>query len=103
MNQQHWDNLNDSQRRALRASYQYVPQDAMAALDPQQTALEHTAETYRVLGGLSRGEAKREAEKLLTNLGLEQRFDALPREMSGGEQRRVTLARVLALTELGCG
>ena len=98
LNQQRWDNLNESQRRALRASYQYVPQDAMAALDPQQTALEHTAETYRVLGGLNRREARHKAEKLLTTLGLEQRFDALPREMSGGEQRRVTLARVLALS-----
>ena len=34
---------------------------------------------------------------LLTSLGLEERLHALPREMSGGEQRRVTLARVLAL------
>ena len=32
------------------------------------------------------------------SLGLQERLHALPREMSGGEQRRVTLARVLALS-----
>ena len=34
---------------------------------------------------------------MLEKLGLGERLQALPREMSGGEQRRVTLARVLAL------
>jgi ABC-type dipeptide/oligopeptide/nickel transport system ATPase component len=34
---------------------------------------------------------------MLERLGLGQRLHALPREMSGGEQRRVTLARVFAL------
>jgi ABC-type dipeptide/oligopeptide/nickel transport system ATPase component len=34
---------------------------------------------------------------MLGRLGLASRVDALPREMSGGEQRRVTLARVFAL------
>jgi cystine transport system ATP-binding protein len=70
----------------------------MAALDPQQTALEHVVETLRVLGGRDRQKALDEAQAMLQRLGLGQRFDALPREMSGGEQRRVTLARVLALT-----
>jgi ABC-type dipeptide/oligopeptide/nickel transport system ATPase component len=34
---------------------------------------------------------------MLDRLGLAQRCNALPREMSGGEQRRVTLSRVFAL------
>ena len=34
---------------------------------------------------------------MLERLGLGERLGALPREMSGGEQRRVTLARVFAL------
>ena len=65
--------------------------------NPQQTALEHITETYQVLGGKSALDAKSSAEALLGSLGLSERLDALPREMSGGEQRRVTLARVLAL------
>ncbi len=92
-----WDQLGESERHRHRVHYQYVPQDAMSALDPQQTAIEHVAETLRVLGGFRRAEARQRAEDMLTRLGLKQRFDALPREMSGGEQRRVTLARVLAL------
>jgi len=93
-----WDGLAEKERHPHRARYQYVPQDPMAALDPQQTALEHVAETVRVLGRLARADALREAKAMLERLGLAERFHALPREMSGGEQRRVTLARVLALT-----
>jgi len=92
-----WDGLSETERRPLRVNYQYVPQDAMGALDPQQTALEHVEETLTVLGGLGRAEASERAQSMLDRLGLGARFHALPREMSGGEQRRVTLARVLAL------
>jgi len=100
LNGKRWDGLTEAERRPLRPSYQYIPQDAMGALDPQQTALEHIIETYRVLGGASREEVAEKAEALLTSLGLGERLHALPREMSGGEQRRVTLARVLALKPL---
>ena len=92
-----WDGLSEAQRRPRRARFQYVPQDAMGALDPQQTALEHVVETLSVLGGRDAEAARAEAVAMLTRLGLGARLDALPREMSGGEQRRVTLARVLAL------
>ena len=92
-----WDGLSEAERRPKRVNYQYVPQDAMGALDPQQTALEHVIETLTVLGGRSAEDALAEAQAMLENLGLGQRLHALPREMSGGEQRRVTLARVLAL------
>ena len=92
-----WDGLSEVERRKLRHKYQYIPQDAMAALNPQQTALEHIVETYRVLGGESKKDAIEKSTKLLTDLGLGERLHALPREMSGGEQRRVTLARVLSL------
>jgi len=94
---QRWDGLSEAERRPKRVNYQYVPQDAMGALDPQQTALEHVVETLTVLGGRAADDAQREAVSMLENLGLGQRLHALPREMSGGEQRRVTLARVLAL------
>jgi len=36
-----WHDITEVQRRPLRARYQYIPQDALSALDPQQTALEH--------------------------------------------------------------
>lgn len=94
---QRWDTRTEAERRAQRLPYQYVPQDAMGALDPQQTALEHVMETLTVLGGCPSAEAEARGMAMLRRLGLAERRDALPREMSGGEQRRVTLARVLAL------
>lgn len=92
-----WDNLSESERRQRRVDYQYIPQDALSALDPQQTVLEHVVETLRVLRGLDRSEAHERGQIMLNRLGLSARGAALPRELSGGEQRRVTLARVLAL------
>lgn len=92
-----WHDLPESQRRPRRVRYQYVPQDALSALDPQQTALEHVIESLTVLGGVARDAAEERARKMLDDLGLSHRLHALPREMSGGEQRRVTLARVFAL------
>jgi peptide/nickel transport system ATP-binding protein len=92
-----WHSWGEAQRRPLRVKYQYVPQDALSALDPQQSALEHVVESLTVLGGRDASKAEAEARGMLERLGLGHRFDALPREMSGGEQRRVTLARVFAL------
>jgi ABC-type glutathione transport system ATPase component len=92
-----WDRLPEARRRRRRAQYQYVPQDALQALDPQQTVLEHVVETLSVLRRLSRAAAIARARAQLEGLGLAHRADALPRHLSGGEQRRVTLARVLAL------
>ena len=92
-----WDHVPEHRRRARRAQYQYVPQDALQALDPQQTVLEHVVETLTVLAGLARSDARARAHAQLDALGLDHRADALPRQLSGGEQRRVTLARVLAL------
>jgi peptide/nickel transport system ATP-binding protein len=92
-----WHSLSEAQRRPLRKKYQYIPQDALSALDPQQTALEHVIESLTVLAGRSPKDADEEARAMLQRLGLAERMDALPREMSGGEQRRVTLARVFAI------
>lgn len=92
-----WDVLPERERQRYRVAYQYVPQDAMAALDPQQTVIEHVMETLVVLAKRSPREAREAAAAMLARLGLAHRHHALPRELSGGEQRRVTLARVLAL------
>jgi peptide/nickel transport system ATP-binding protein len=97
LEQHPWSRLSERQRQSLRLQYQYVPQDALSALDPQQTVLEHVVETLTVLAGCTVDDARQKGMAMLARLGLTHRSEALPRELSGGEQRRVTLARVLAL------
>ena len=47
------------------------------------------------LAGRKKGEVKEKAEELLKMLGLSQRLENKPNEMSGGEQQRVAVARAL--------
>ena len=93
-----WDTMPERERQALRLRYQYVPQDALSALDPQQTVIEHVIETLVVMAACPPADAQAKAVAMLERLGLAHRAAALPRELSGGEQRRVTLARVLSLS-----
>lgn len=48
-----------------------------------------------LIKGLSQADAKREGMKLLEILGLQNRFDHKPSELSGGEQQRIAVARSL--------
>lgn len=45
---------------------------------------------------LPKAEASRRADRLLATLGLTQRADAFPHQLSGGEQQRLAVARALA-------
>jgi putative ABC transport system ATP-binding protein len=58
------------------------------------TALENVA-LVASLSGRKNGEARRKAEELLSQLGLEQRLHFLPEKLSGGEKQRVAIARAL--------
>jgi putative ABC transport system ATP-binding protein len=63
---------------------------------PTLTALENTALPLH-LAGIPRREAATRAMELLRIVGLEDRHDHLPDELSGGEQQRVAMARALVL------
>lgn len=59
---------------------------------PEFSALENVVLPQRIRG-LGKQEASERATELLTFLGLGDRLDHLPSELSGGEQQRVALAR----------
>jgi len=61
---------------------------------PALTAAENGAVPL-LAAGVPRREAVKEAERLLTTLGMGNRLNALPKKLSGGEQQRVALTRAL--------
>jgi len=50
----------------------------------------------QMIAGQSRAAARRRAEALLTQMGLAERLNHQPGQLSGGEQQRVAIARALA-------
>ncbi|HEV7323631.1 MAG TPA: ABC transporter ATP-binding protein [Bosea sp. (in: a-proteobacteria)] len=62
---------------------------------PEFTALENVVLPQRIRG-LGRAEAESRATELLSFLGLAERLDHLPGELSGGEQQRVAIGRAVA-------
>ena len=63
-------------------------------LIPGLTAIENIALPMR-FNGIGRGDAQRRAVDLLKKVGLGDRMEHKPSEMSGGEQQRVAIARSL--------
>ena len=49
------------------------------------------------MSGQPPAEARAEAERLLTRVGLAQKMAAYPHQLSGGQQQRVAIARALAM------
>jgi putative ABC transport system ATP-binding protein len=83
--------LSDSERTRFRLQYLgYVFQEY--ALIAEFTALENVYFPAMALGDNT---AKKRAEHLLELVGLGDRMDHYPNEMSGGEQQRVAIARSL--------
>lgn len=85
--------LTDRERANLRLKFLgYVFQDY--ALLPDLTAVENVAIPL-IMQGESYKDAKNKAIKKLTKVGLSERINNLPSELSGGEQQRVAIARAL--------
>ena len=61
---------------------------------PYATAYEN-CEVPLIFGGIKKDERRRRIERYLGRVGLAERMDHLPTELSGGEMQRVAIARAL--------
>lgn len=66
-------------------------------LFPHMSVLENIIEAPVNVFKLSKDEAKRDANELLKQIGLEDKENAYPFELSGGQKQRVAIARACAL------
>jgi putative ABC transport system ATP-binding protein len=85
--------LNENQLADLRRRAGFVFQ--FFNLIPRFTARENV-ELSMSIANISRAERRKRAEDLLETVGLKERMNHKPAEMSGGEQQRVAIARALA-------
>jgi oligopeptide transport system ATP-binding protein len=86
------------QRRSVAPKLQYCHQDPGNSLDPRWTVRRSLAEPLIVHSRLSAREREARIGKMLEQVGLPlTHLDLYPHELSGGQQRRVGLARILTL------
>jgi putative ABC transport system ATP-binding protein len=85
--------LNDDQLADLRRRIGFVFQ--FFNLIPRLTARENV-ELSMAIVGFGKSERRKRAEELLEMVGLKERMNHKPTELSGGEQQRVAIARALA-------
>lgn len=87
------DTLPDAQRTILRRTkFGFVFQ--FGQLVPELNALENVMVPL-MLGGVRKNEAETQARTWLARVGLTDRADSLPGQLSGGEAQRVAIGRAL--------
>ena len=86
------DHLDEDERAKVRGEHVGFVFQSFQLL-PNLTALENVMLPLELSG---HGAALQRAQHLLKRVGLEQRLDHYPKQLSGGEQQRVAIARAFA-------
>jgi lipoprotein-releasing system ATP-binding protein len=86
--------LSDAERTRIRRTEIGFVYQAHHLL-PEFTAVENVM-LPQMVRGLSKAEANKRSTELLSYLGLKDRLEHRPSELSGGEQQRVAIARAVA-------
>ncbi len=90
--------LSKAARAPWRRDVQLVMQEAVASLNPRQTALAAVMTPLTQLCGLHGAECQRAAREALQQVGLlDELHHRLPHHLSGGQAARVALARAIAV------
>lgn len=89
------DKLSDNKRSELRRTqFGFVFQ--FGQLVPELSALDNVALPL-LLNGENRFQAYKKAKAWLNTVGLDEKYDNLPGELSGGQAQRVTIARAMVI------
>jgi oligopeptide/dipeptide ABC transporter ATP-binding protein len=89
--------LSGEPLRLLRPRFQMLFQNPYSTLNPKMTVEALLRETLEVHLALSSDEQEKRIKDVLEEVGLPHKLRSFPTELSGGERRRVGLARLLLL------
>ena len=90
-----WRAVPRSHLQQQRARFQMIYQNPYACLNPGLTVRSHLRETLKVFQGVTGSEAEDRVYAELGRFGMQDKARSYPGELSGGEKRRVSVARTL--------
>ena len=78
----------------LRHEMQIIFQDPFSSLNPRMSVSETIMEPLQLRGGMSKAEMEEETKRLMSTVGLAERFwGTYPHELDGGRRQRIGIAR----------
>jgi len=90
-----WLGVPPTELQQARARYQMIYQNPYACLNPGLSVRAHLRETLAVFHGVRGSEADDRIHAELGRFGMVEKAGSYPGELSGGEKRRVSVARTL--------